>query len=198
MIGIVDYGCGNLMSVANSLSFLGFDCFVSSDAQRLSSADGLILPGVGAFPAAKEMLVSSGLVECVKNFSRPLLGICLGMQLLFDSSDEVRECSGLGLIPGRVALIPTELKLPHIGWNALSLKGCSPLFRGLSDGCFVYFVHSYAGNATDPSDIAAETDYGTAVLAAVSHGNIHGCQFHPEKSGDTGLKILSNFAELCL
>lgn len=198
MIGIVDYGCGNLMSVANSLSYLGFDCFVSSDAQALSAADGMILPGVGAFPAAAEMLVASGLSECVKSFPRPLLGICLGMQLLFDSSSEVRECAGLGLIPGRVRLIDTGLKLPHIGWNSLKLRGHSPLFKGLSDGCFVYFVHSFAGTAENPGDVAAETDYGTPVLAAVSRGNVHGCQFHPEKSGETGLTILKNFAELCL
>ena len=198
MIGIVDYGCGNLMSVANSLEFLGFDCFVSSDADKLSAAGGLILPGVGAFPAAMEMLEASGLVGCVKGFPRPLLGICLGMQLLFSVGEEVRECAGLGLVPGRVRLIDTELKLPHIGWNSLSLRGTSPLFRGVPDGSFVYFVHSFAGAAENPADVAAVTDYGTEVLAAVSRGNVHGCQFHPEKSGDTGLKILKNFAELCV
>lgn len=198
MIRIVDYGCGNLMSVKNSLRYIGCECAVSSSREELEEADGLILPGVGAFPAAMEKLNASGLAECVKNFKRPLLGICLGMQLLFDAGDEVRECPGLGLVPGRVQLIATACKLPHIGWNRLEKRGDATLFRGLGDGCFVYFVHSFAGKAENPMDVAAVTDYGTEVLAAVERGNVFGCQFHPEKSGQTGLQILKNFAELCV
>ena len=195
---VVDYGVGNLKSVTNAMAYLGYDTVITGDPDVLERADSIILPGVGAFPDAAEKLRGPGLDQVLirQAARKPILGICLGMQLLFDAGNEVRECPGLGLIPGRVERIQTGLKLPHIGWNELTFQNDCPLFRGLEDGAFVYFVHSFCGYAAREADVTARTDYGTSVVAAVGRGNVFGCQFHPEKSGETGLLILKNFGEL--
>lgn len=199
-IAIVDYGAGNLMSVHNSLDFLGFENKIAASADLITQAAGVILPGVGAFPDAMDALQQSGLLETVLDAARtkPFLGICLGMQMLFAESDEVRPCQGLGLLPGRIARIETPLKLPQIGWNALSVLRPNALTAGLSDGDYVYFVHSYMARPAEPADLACVTDYGTQVPAMVARGQVFGCQFHPEKSGETGLRILKNFAQLTM
>lgn len=199
-IAIVDYGAGNLMSVHNSLDFLGFENKIAASADLIRQAAGVILPGVGAFPDAMDALQQSGLLETVLDAARtkPFLGICLGMQMLFAESDEVRPCQGLGLLPGRIARIETPLKLPQIGWNALSVLRPNALTAGLSDGDYVYFVHSYMARPAEPADLACVTDYGTQVPAMVARGQVFGCQFHPEKSGETGLRILKNFAQLTM
>ena len=195
---IVDYGVGNLKSVTNAMSYLGLETRITSDAAELERADAIILPGVGAFPDAAEKLRAPDLdkVLIAQAEKKPILGICLGMQLLFDRGEEVRPCEGLGLVPGHVAKIQTEYKLPHIGWNSLKFQNDSPIFKGLDDGAYVYFVHTFCGYADFETDVIARTDYGPSVVAAVSHGNVFGCQFHPEKSGETGLAILKNFGEL--
>lgn len=195
---IVDYGVGNLKSVANAMKYLGLDTRISGEKGDLERADSILLPGVGAFPDAAEKLRGTGLDrEIMRQAERkPVLGICLGMQLLFDMGYEVRPCAGLGLIPGKVDRIETDLKLPHIGWNSLTFQNDSPLFRGLEDGERVYFVHSFCAYAEREDTVTARTDYGLSLVAAVGSGNVFGCQFHPEKSGETGLKILRNFGEL--
>lgn len=195
---IVDYGVGNLKSVANAMKYLGFDTRITSDPGELERADAIILPGVGAFPDAAEKLRGIKLDRelTLQAEKKPILGICLGMQLLFDAGYEVRPCAGLGLIPGRVDWIQTGYKLPHIGWNSLKLQNDSPIFRGLEDGERVYFVHSFCAYADGEDTVTARTDYGPSIVAAVGRGNVFGCQFHPEKSGETGLKILQNFGEL--
>lgn len=198
MIAMVDYGVGNLFSLKSSLAHLGLEAVVTADPARLRAADRIILPGVGAFGDAMEKLTATGLVPVIKEEARkkPLLGICLGMQLLLEQGREVRPCPGLGVIRGTVDRIPTQSKLPHIGWNSLRFFHHSPLFRGLDEGAYVYFVHSFSAQDTDPAQVIAVTDYGPAVTAAVSSGNFYGTQFHPEKSGEVGLTILRNFAGL--
>lgn len=198
MIAMVDYGVGNLFSLKSSLAHLGLEAVVTADPARLRAADRIILPGVGAFGDAMEKLTATGLVPVIKEEARkkPLLGICLGMQLLLEQGREVRPCPGLGVIRGTVDRIPTQSKLPHIGWNSLRFFHHSPLFRGLDEGAYVYFVHSFSAQDTDPAQVIAATDYGPAVTAAVSSGNFYGTQFHPEKSGEVGLTILRNFAGL--
>ena len=199
MIGIIDYGVGNLFSLRSSFAAIGAEAFVSGDPAELAKADRLILPGVGAFGDAAEKLRQSGLDAFVKEQAasgKPLMGICLGMQLLFEKSYEYGEHEGLGLLKGQVVAmngrLPAELKIPHMGWNALKLTKPSKL---LEDGSYVYFVHSfYAENCAD--SIAAITDYGIPITAAVEQGNIFGCQFHPEKSGNVGLEILKKFCEI--
>lgn len=195
---IVDYGVGNLKSVTNAMDYLGLKTCITSDAAELERANAIILPGVGAFPDAAEKLRIPGLdkVLIAQAAKKPILGICLGMQLLFDRGEEVRPCDGLGLVPGKVARIETGYKLPHIGWNSLKFQNDSPIFKGLDDGAYVYFVHTFCGYAGCENDVIARTDYGASVVAAVSHGNVFGCQFHPEKSGKIGLAILKNFGEL--
>ncbi len=195
---IVDYGVGNLKSVTNAMDYLDLKTCITSDPNELERADAIILPGVGAFPDAADRLRASGLDQllCREAQRKPILGICLGMQLLFERGEEVRECEGLGLVSGFVRKIETGLKLPHIGWNSLTFPNPSPLFAGLEEGSYVYFVHSFCGVASDPSQIIAQTDYGVPVVAAVNHGNVYGCQFHPEKSGEVGLQILRNFGGL--
>lgn len=195
---IIDYGAGNLMSVANTLSYLGYESKITSDIPEMERADRLILPGVGAFPAAMAYLRSRGLAEDVKRLApkKPFLGICLGMQMLFDLGEEMEETPGLGLIPGRVRKIDTDLKLPHIGWNSLDIKNPCPILKGFSGGEYVYFVHAFCAVAEDAKDLAATARYGEDVAAVVFRGNIFGCQFHPEKSGDTGLSIIKNFCEI--
>lgn len=200
MTVILDYGVGNLFSLACSLGALGEESEISSDVETIEKADRIILPGVGAFKDAMEKLRQSGLTECLYRAARrgvPILGICLGMQLLFDKSFEYGEHEGLGLIGGEVAPIPTGngLKIPHMGWNALSFgEKKHPLFRYLKEGDYVYFVHSYAAVNCDDA-VIARTEYGSPVTAAVAKGNVLGCQFHPEKSGDVGLRILKAFCE---
>lgn len=195
---IVDYGVGNLKSVANALAYIGQESRVYGDAKGLELADSIILPGVGAFPDAAERLRRSGLDAVLKRQAKkkPVLGICLGMQLLFGRSYEVRPCEGLGFVPGTVERIETPLKLPHIGWNSLKFRGESPLFAGLDDGAFVYFVHSFCGLAEHPEQVIAVTEYGQEVTAAVQNGYVFGTQFHPEKSGEVGLQILKNFGAM--
>ncbi len=195
---IVDYNVGNLASVAHALDYIGAESCVTADEAVLERADGIILPGVGAFPDAYAELERRGLPAVLRRQAekKPVLGICLGMQLLFDRGEEVRPCAGLGFLPGEVRRIETDLKLPHIGWNALRFQTPSPLFAGLEDGVYVYFVHTFCGVAARPEHVYAVTDYGTEVTAAVGSGNVYGTQFHPEKSGDVGLEILKNFVGL--
>ena len=195
---IVDYGVGNLKSVANAMAYLGQDTLVTGDAAELERADAIILPGVGAFPDAADKLRQTGLDKALLEQAgrKPILVICRGLQLLFDWGEEGRRCEGLGLVSGCVERIQTDLKLPHIGWNSLTFQNNSPLFRGLDDGAYVYFVHSYCGHAQREEDVIASTEYGPSVVAAVSHNGVYGCQFHPEKSGEVGLQILQNFGEL--
>lgn len=197
-IAIIDYGVGNLKSVSNALRYLGFESCVTADPRELDQAGGVILPGVGAFPDAADKLRASGLDRAVLEQGRkkPVLGICLGMQLLLDRGEEVRPCAGLGVVRGVCAKIPTREKLPQIGWNTLTFFHDSPLFRGLEQGVSVYFVHSFSAQETDGTQVIATTDYGATVTAAVQNGNFFGCQFHPEKSGEVGLQILRNFADL--
>lgn len=197
-IAIVDYGVGNLKSVANAMAHLGHDTLVTGDPMELERADAVILPGVGAFPDAADRLRQAGLDKMLRGQAgrKPILGICLGMQLLFDVGEEGRRCEGLKLVSGSVKRIQTELKLPHIGWNSLSFQHNSPLFRGLDDGAYVYFVHSFCGHAAQEEDVIARTQYGASIVAAVAHNGVFGCQFHPEKSGEVGLHILKNFGEL--
>ena len=201
MIAIVDYGVGNLFSLKSSFAAVGAEAVVTADANVLRAADKLILPGVGAFGDAAQKLRDSGLADVVKEQAaagKPLLGICLGMQLLFDKSFEYGEHEGLGLIKGNIRpiadVIPADLKIPHIGWNALHFTRQNPLFRYIREGDFVYFVHSfYAADCDDA--VIATSEYGAPLTAAVANGNVFGCQFHPEKSGDVGLNILRAFCE---
>lgn len=203
MITIIDYGAGNLFSVQNALNYLGLENRVSRDPADIRSASGLILPGVGAFPDAMRMLNAAGLTALIREEARrkPFLGICLGMQLLFDRSLEYGKHAGLGLIPGTVEpireVIPAGYKVPHIGWNALHFpkdKPASPLFRYIREGDCVYFVHSYYG-AHCQADTIATAEYGPELTAAVGRDNVLGVQFHPEKSGSVGLNILRAFCE---
>lgn len=198
MIAIVDYGAGNIFSVKNAMDYLGLSAELTSKADDIRNADGIILPGVGAFPWAMNMLERSGLVDVIKEeaVKKPFLGICLGMQLIFSKGYEFEETDGLGLIDGQVKLMtPEGLSIPHIGWNKLEKNRECALLNGLGDDEYVYFVHSYAAECAD-KDVAAYCEYGNRVTALVSRGTVYGAQFHPEKSGKTGLKILSNFAEL--
>lgn len=197
-IAIVDYGAGNLMSVHNTLDFLGYENKVSDTPAVIEDASGVILPGVGAFPDAMDALHASGLTDAVLRAAKekPFLGICLGMQMLFDESDEVRLCKGLGLMPGRIERIRTDLKLPQIGWNALEILRPNAMTEGIANGDYVYFVHSFMACPAQEDDLAAVTDYGARVPAMMARGNLFGCQFHPEKSGKVGLRMLQNFAKL--
>ncbi|MGI5978560.1 MAG: imidazole glycerol phosphate synthase subunit HisH [Oscillospiraceae bacterium] len=202
MTVIIDYGVGNLFSLQSSLKQLGEQTAVSGDERVIRSADRLILPGVGAFRDAREKLSKNGLdkVLCEESHKgKPLMGICLGMQLLFSRSFEFGETEGLGLIEGDVKpiapLLPKELKVPHIGWNSLKLNGNPEIFKYVADGDFVYFVHSFAAMHCE-SSVIATADYGAELTAAVQNGNVLGMQFHPEKSGETGLRILKAFCEM--
>ena len=197
-IAVVDYGVGNLKSVSNAFAYLVIETNITGDPDELELAQAIVLPGVGAFPDAAEKLRATGLDQSVVKQGRkkPVLGICLGMQLLLDRGEEVRPCPGLGVIKGVCARIPTEEKLPHIGWNSLTFPNRSPLFEGVDEGSYVYFVHSFSAQHTDPDQVSAVSQYGVPVIAAVQNGNFFGCQFHPEKSGETGLAILQNFAGL--
>ena len=202
MIAIVDYGVGNLFSLNSSLQMIGAESIVTADPAVLRSADKILLPGVGAFEDAARKLQDSGLGDLLKELAaegKPLLGICLGMQMLFEKSFEYGEHQGLGLIPGNVRpirdVIPADYKIPHIGWNALRMKGESPIFKYVKEGDCVYFVHSFYAADCD-ADVIATVEYGAELTAAVARGNVYGCQFHPEKSGNVGLNILKAFAEM--
>ena len=201
MLAIVDYGVGNLFSLRSSFVAIGADAVATSDPDVIRRASGVILPGVGAFRDAAAKLRETGLWEVVKeeaNAGKPLLGICLGMQMLFEKSYEYGEYEGLGLISGSVRpiaeVIPKDYKIPQIGWNALHLVKPSPILSGIKEGDYVYFVHSYYAADCDDSVIAV-TEYGAPLTAAVQRGNVIGCQFHPEKSGDVGLSILRAFRD---
>ena len=202
MIAIIDYGVGNLFSLNSSLEMIGAESIVTADPDVLRSADKILLPGVGAFADAARKLRESGLADLLKELAaggKPLLGICLGMQMLFEKSYEYGEHQGLGLIPGNVRpirdVIPVDYKIPHIGWNALHLKQENPLFKYVKEGDCVYFVHSfYAADCDDA--VIASAEYGAELTAAVAKKNVYGCQFHPEKSGNVGLSILKAFADL--
>ncbi|MCM1315560.1 MAG: imidazole glycerol phosphate synthase subunit HisH [Muribaculaceae bacterium] len=199
MIAIIDYGAGNIFSVKNALDYLGLDSRLVSDSDSIKNADAVILPGVGAFPSAMKMLENSGLIDTIKEQAKikPFLGICLGMQLIFEKGYEFEECDGLGLIKGSVCKMESEnLIIPHMGWNKLEILNNCKLLEGLGDNEYVYFVHSYKAECDD-KDISAYCDYGGRVPALVHDGRfVYGAQFHPEKSGETGLKILKNFGGL--
>lgn len=201
MIAIIDYDAGNLKSVEKALVSLGEDCIVTRDAETILGADKVILPGVGAFGDAMEKLHRFGLVEVIRKVAvagTPFLGICLGLQLLFRSSDESPGVEGIGLLDGEIVSIPPKegYKIPHMGWNSIEIKEGAGLFRGIENQSYVYFVHSYYLKADHPEDVAATTDYIVPIHASVEHGNVFACQFHPEKSGDVGLQILRNFCDL--
>ena len=202
MVVIVDYGVGNLFSLVSSFSAIGVDAVASGDADTIRKADKIILPGVGAFGDASDKLFNSGLADVIieqVKLGKPLLGICLGMQLLFERSFEYGEHKGLGLIKGEIRpikdVIPSDYKIPHIGWNALKFHKTSPLFKFIKEGDCVYFVHSFYGANCDESVIAS-AEYGANLTASVQDGNVFGCQFHPEKSGKVGLNILRAFCQM--
>lgn len=201
MIAIIDYDAGNLKSVEKALCSLGEEVVVSRDSKTILEADKAILPGVGSFGDAMNNLDRFGLVDTIKQFvseDKPFLGICMGLQLLFERSDETPGAEGLSLLPGEILRIPHQegLKIPHMGWNSLSINAQSRLFQGIPDQSYVYFVHSYYLKAKDKEIVAAETTYSVRIHAAVEKGNLFACQFHPEKSSDVGLGILKNFAAL--
>ena len=202
MIAIIDYGVGNLFSLKSSFAAIGQEAVVTSDPKVIEAADRVILPGVGAFGDAAEKLRQSGMAQVVKDQAakgKPIMGICLGMQLLFDKSCEYGEHEGLGLIHGEIRpiaeVIDPGLKIPHIGWNALIMKKQSALFKYLSEGDCVYFVHSYYAADCD-ENTTATAEYSAELTASVENGNVYGCQFHPEKSGEVGLNILRAFCEI--
>ena len=201
MIAIIDYDAGNIKSVEKALQSFGQEVIITRDRDKLLSADKVILPGVGAFGDAMERLEAYDLISVIHEIvekKTPFLGICLGLQLLFDSSEEAPGVKGLGILPGKIVRFPSDmgLKIPQIGWNSLSLHNKGRLFKGIEEGQFVYFVHSYYLIADEPSDVVATTEYGVTVHASVERGNVFACQFHPEKSSDVGLKILKNFIDL--
>lgn len=201
MIAIIDYDAGNIKSVEKALNYLGEEAIITRDHDEIVNSDKVILPGVGAFADAMEKIRHYALEETIhevveKNI--PFLGICLGLQLMFESSDEGPGVKGLGLLPGKILRIPKsgDLKIPHMGWNNIKVKEDSRLFKGLPDNPYVYFVHSYYLQAQEPEIVKAVTGYGTEIHASVEKDNVFACQFHPEKSGKYGLEILKNFAEL--
>lgn len=201
MIAIIDYDAGNIKSVEKALIALGQEVVITSDKEEILKADKVILPGVGAFGDAMENLKRTGLDQVVKEVAQrgiPFLGICLGLQLLFESSDEAPGVEGLGILKGKILRIPDQegLKIPHMGWNSLHLENNGRLFQGIEENTYVYFVHSYYLKAEDEQIVKASTEYSTHIHASVEQGNVFACQFHPEKSSDVGLKILKNFVEL--
>ena len=201
MTAIIDYDAGNLKSVEKALQALGEETVITRDREEILAADRVILPGVGAFGDVMEKLHQYGLVEIIRQVVQkgtPFLGICLGLQLLFEESEESQGVPGLGILKGKIRRIPNTpgLKIPHMGWNSLTLRPETRLFSGLGEEPYVYFVHSYYLEAADPEIVAASADYGVVIHAAVESGNVFACQFHPEKSSDTGLQILKNFISL--
>lgn len=201
MIAIIDYDAGNLKSVEKALSSLGEDTVITRDPAVIKAADKAILPGVGSFGDAMQNLKDFGLVEVIREYAasgKPFLGICLGLQLLFEHSEESPGAEGLGILKGDILRIPPceGLKIPHMGWNSLKIKEGSRLFQGIPQDTYVYFVHSYYLKAADENIVAASTEYSTFIHASVESGNVFACQFHPEKSSAAGLQILKNFAAL--
>ena len=201
MIGIIDYDAGNLKSVEKALHYLGKEVIVTRDPEQLRQVDKVILPGVGAFGDAMAKLKEyhlDTLIHEIADSGKPFLGICLGLQLLFEESEESPGVEGLGILKGKIKRIPDEngLKVPHIGWNSLHLEHNGRLFQNIPENSYVYFVHSYYLEAQDPEIIKASTEYGVHIHASVEKGNVFACQFHPEKSSETGLQILKNFAEI--
>lgn len=199
MIAIVDYGMGNLKSIYKALKYVNADCMITSNPGEVSNADGVVLPGVGAFKDAMECIKGSGLEKSIKSSvqqGKPFLGICLGMQLLFDLSFENGKYPGLSIIRGQVNLIQGNVKIPHMGWNNLEISNPDdPLLHGLNEP-IVYFVHSYCCIPENKDIISSSTEYGCSITASIWQKNVHALQFHPEKSGDTGLKILNNFGRM--
>lgn len=198
MIAIIDYGAGNLFSVKNALDFLKIENCIAKEPETIRQADAMILPGVGAFPDAMEMLERKGMVPviCEEAERKPILGICLGMQLLFESSSEFRSTQGLGLIPGNVVKIDSHgLKIPHMGWNDLKVLHPCAMTGEMEKDTYVYFVHSFRAD-TEEENISCYTEYGEKIPALVHRGFVYGAQYHPEKSGEAGLKMLKNFAKL--
>jgi len=201
MIAIIDYDAGNLKSVEKALSFLGEEAIITRNVEQILTADKVILPGVGNFGDAMNKLNHYQLVDVIKKVvlnRTPFLGICLGLQLLFERGEESKGVEGLSILKGEILRIPdcVGLKIPHIGWNSIDIRPNAKLFQGIPNNPYVYFVHSYYLKAKDENEVAATTDYSTCIHASVESGNVFGCQFHPEKSGDVGLKILKNFASL--
>lgn len=201
MIAIIDYGAGNIQSVSKALAHIGCEAFITRDRDKILKADGAVLPGVGSFGDTMNTMNEYGIKDTVIEYTKsgkPFLGICLGLQLLFPKSEESPETKGLGIFDGSITKIPSGegLKIPHIGWNSLDIKKSEGLFKGIGKNPYVYFVHSYFLNASDKSIVSAQTEYGVTIDAAVEKGNVFATQFHPEKSGETGLKILKNFADI--
>ena len=201
MIAIIDYGAGNLQSVKKALDFIGAENVITNDPKTILSADKILLPGVGSFGDAMDSMAKSGLVEIVKECAlsgKPFLGICLGLQLLSEESEESPGVKGLGIFKGKIKRFPNDmgLKIPHIGWNSLEIKQKDGIFKGIPENSYVYFVHSYYLHAEDENDIATITNYGIDFHSAVGKNNVFATQFHPEKSGDVGLQILRNFASM--
>lgn len=201
MVAIIDYDAGNIRSVEKAVRYLGKEVTVTSDPEKILAADRVILPGVGAFGDAMKRLHAMGLVEVIRQVAErgtPFLGICLGLQLLFEKSEESPGVAGLGLLQGEILRLPElpGLKVPHIGWNSLKYPNPGRLFRGIPEDSYVYFVHSYYLKAQDEGIVTATTEYGTLVHASVESGNLFACQFHPEKSSETGLTILENFLSI--
>ena len=201
MVAIIDYDAGNIRSVEKAIRYLGKEVTVTSDPDKILAADRVILPGVGAFGDAMKRLHAMGLVEVIRQVAErgtPFLGICLGLQLLFEKSEESPGVAGLGLLQGEILRLPElpGLKVPHIGWNSLKYPNPGRLFRGIPEDSYVYFVHSYYLKAQDEGIVTATTEYGTLVHASVESGNLFACQFHPEKSSETGLTILENFLSI--
>ncbi len=201
MIAIIDYGAGNIKSVSKAMKFIGCECVVTRDKDTILNSDGAILPGVGSFGDTMSTMAQYKITDTVTDYiksGKPFLGICLGLQLLFPESEESPGIRGLSVFDGTITKIPSGngLKIPHIGWNSIEIKNGSRLFRGIESNAYVYFVHSYYLKAADRSIVAAKTDYGVSIDAAVESGNVFATQFHPEKSGETGLKILNNFADI--
>lgn len=201
MIAIIDYDAGNIKSVEKAIQFLGEEAVITRNPEEILSASGVILPGVGAFGDAMEKLHKYNLVPVIQEVVKrqiPFLGICLGLQLLFEKSDESPGVEGLGILEGEIKRIPDkgELKIPHIGWNSLKFPNAGRLYQGISEDSYVYFVHSYYLDAKDETIVVATTEYGTKIHASVEKGNVFACQFHPEKSSAIGLKILENFLNI--
>lgn len=201
MIAIIDYGAGNIQSVNKSLKYIGCDCVVTRDKDMILKADGAVLPGVGSFGDTMDTMESYGIKDTVLDFiktKKHFLGICLGLQLLFPESEESPNKKGLSVFDGSITKIPadTGLKIPHIGWNSLDIVKKDGIFKGIEDNAYVYFVHSYFLTAKNPEIVAARTNYGVQIDAAIEWKNVSATQFHPEKSGEVGLKILKNFADM--
>ena len=198
MVSIIDYGAGNLVSVKKALDFIGAESEITADKDKIKNASHVILPGVGSFGDAMASMAERGLVDTVREAAlsgKPFLGICLGLQLLFAESDESPAVSGLGVLDGKISLIPKNdgLKVPHMGWNSVEIKQNSGIFKGIPNGSYFYFVHSFYLNGANADEVAGTTQYGTEIQCAVEKGNLCATQFHPEKSGEIGLMLLKNF-----